>query len=210
MGGRILHIGRTAKLGAPLGDFHGERDVAHQRHRRDGGKTGIKGERQNTQHQQHFNQRGQDAVERIRDQRFRAAHAAFNVTRHAPGLPLQVKTQAQRMQMAKRLQRNRTRRPLRGLGKHQVAQFRQQRSGKAQRAIRQQQAHGHHQQSCVIAGLHIQGIDQLLEQQRHAHIGQLGPHHEQQCRQHAPFVLPQIGQQPAQGRPFGRISHIGS
>ena len=99
--GGILHIGRTAKLRAPLGQAHRERDVADQRHRRDGCKAPVKGEGQNAQHQQHLYQRGQDAVERIRHQRFGAAHTAFNVTRHAAGLALQMKAQAQAVQMAK-------------------------------------------------------------------------------------------------------------
>ena len=208
--GRVLHIRRTAELGAPLRQLDGEGDVGEQRHGRDGGKAPVKGERQNAQHQQHFDQRGQDAVERVRDQRFGAAHAALDVARHAAGLALQVEAQAQGMQVAERGQGDRTRRTLRGLGEHQIAQLGEQRGGKAQRAVGQQQARRHHQQRAGIAGAHAQGIDQLLEQQRHADVRQLGAHHEQQRGQHAPFVLPQVGQQTAQGGPFGGISHVGS
>jgi hypothetical protein len=71
--------------------------------------------------------------QRKRDQRLDAAHTAFDIARHAAGLPLQVKPQAQGVQVFERLQRNGARRTLRGLGKHQFAQFIEQRGGQAQR-----------------------------------------------------------------------------
>ena len=65
VGGRILRIRGAPELRAPLRELDGESDVAHQRHGCDGCKAPVKAHRQNAQHQQHFNQGGQDAVERI-------------------------------------------------------------------------------------------------------------------------------------------------
>ena len=90
---RLLCIGFLAKARAPFGHRDGEGDVEHQRCQRNDGKPGIKTHRQDTQHQPHFNQRGQDGVQRVRDQRFRAAHAALDIACHAAGLTLQVKAQ---------------------------------------------------------------------------------------------------------------------
>jgi hypothetical protein len=66
---------------------------------------------------------GHDAVERVRDQRMHPARAALDVARHAAGLALQVKAQAQRVQVAEHLQRDPARRALGGLGEDQLAQF---------------------------------------------------------------------------------------
>ena len=62
---KALRIRGAPELRAPLRELDGESDVAHQRHGCDGCKAPVKAHRQNAQHQQHFNQGGQDAVERI-------------------------------------------------------------------------------------------------------------------------------------------------
>ena len=107
-----------------------------------------------------------------------AACAALDVARHAAGLALQVKAQAQRVQMAEHFQRNAPRRAFGGLGKHQLTQLGEQRGREAQQAVSQQQRHRHHQHRFRIAGLEAQRIDQVFQQQRHADIGQLGAQHE--------------------------------
>jgi hypothetical protein len=111
MGRRLLGIGLFSEAGAPLRHGDREADIEHQRCQRDDGKPDVETHGQNAQHQRHFNQRGQDGVERIRDQRLGAAHAALDVARHAAGLALQMKAQAQRMQMLEGRQRNRARCP---------------------------------------------------------------------------------------------------
>ena len=201
--GRVELVGFAAELGAPLGHQHGVDDVQHQRGECDPGKPGVKLHGQHAQHQNHFNERGEHIEQRERDQRLDAAHPALDVARHATRLPLQVKAQAQRVQVLKGLQRNRARRPLRGLGKDQLAQLVEHGSGQAQRAVGHQQAHGHDQHGGRIARLEAHGIDQGLEQQGHAHVGQLGGHHEGDGSHHAPLVLPQVGQQALQGQPVG-------
>ena len=130
--------------------------------------------------------------------------AAFDVARHAAGLALQVETQAQAMQMPKNLQRNAARSALGGLGKHQVTQLGKQGGGQAQQPVGHQQRRRHHQQGRhTDAAIGVHGVDQLFEQQRHTDIGHLGAHHEGQRRDHAPLVLPQVGEQAAQRSPVG-------
>jgi len=203
---RVELVGLPAKLGPPLGDAHREEDVERQRGHRDPGKPGIELDGQNGQHQTHFDQRGHDAVERIRNQRLDAAHAALDVACHAAGLARQMKAQAQGMQVLKGLQCNGAGRALRGLGEHQLAQFGESRSRQSQAAIGQQKSHRHHQQGARIAWLQAHGVDQFLEQHGHAHIGQFGPHHESQRQQHAPLVFPEVRQKPLQGVPVTPLS----
>ena len=124
-GVQLVHA--LAELGAPLGHADGEADVEHQRKHRDTGKPNVKLDRQEREHQPHLDQRGHDAVERIRHQRMHRARAALNVARHATGLAVQVKTQAHGVQVAKHAQRDAARRALGGLRKHQIAQFGKQR-----------------------------------------------------------------------------------
>ena len=120
---RVKLVGFFAELGAPLGHQHGVGDVQRQRGDGNARKPHVKLHRQNGQHQRHLDQRGHNGIQRIRDQRFDTAYPALNVARHAAGLPLQVKAQAQGVQVLKRFQRNGARRALRGLGKHQLAQL---------------------------------------------------------------------------------------
>ena len=184
---------------APLCDAHCEEDVKTQCGQCDPSKPSIKLDSQNGEHQRHFNQGRHNAVKRIRNQRFNAAHTAFNVACHPARLAGQMETQTQGMQMLEGFKRNGARCALRGFGKNQFTQFGEGRGHEAKRAIAQQQSHRHHQNLCGVIGLEAHGIDQVFEQQGHTDIGQFGAHHEQQCRGHSPFVGEQIGQQSFQG-----------
>ena len=191
VGSRVELVHSFAKLGAPLGHGNREADVEHQRYHGDPGKPDIKLDRQQREHQRDLDQGRDDAVERVRNQRMHGAGTTLDVACHAAGLALQVKAQAQGMQMAKHLQRDAACCALGGLGENQVAQFGKQCGRQAQQAVGQQQRRWHHQQRCcqhAAGGVH--GVNQLLEQQRHTHIGHFGSNHKGQCRQHPPFVLP--------------------
>ena len=120
-GVQIVHL--LAELGAPLGHRHGEDDVDHQRGQRDPGEGRVELDRQDTQHQAHLDQGGQDAVERVRNERLHTARAALDVARHAAGLALQVEAQAQRVQMLEDLQGDAARCALGGLGEDQLTQL---------------------------------------------------------------------------------------
>ena len=121
---QLVHL--LSELRAPFGHGHREGDVKNQRNDGDAGKPDVEFDSQQAEHQRHLDQRGNDAVERIGDERMHAARAALDVARHAAGLAFQVKAQAQRMQVFKDFQRNTARRALGGLGKHQLAQLGEQ------------------------------------------------------------------------------------
>lgn len=48
---------------------------------------------------------------------------------------------------------------------------------------------------------HVHGINQLFQEQGHAHVGAFGGHHAGNGNDDAPLVLPQIGQQAGNGAP---------
>ena len=103
--GRGIHLVHAlSELRAPLGHRDGEGDVKRQRGNGDPGKPHIEFHGQQREHQRHLDQRGDDAVKRVADQRMHAACAAFDIARHATGLALQVKAQTHGMQMAEHLQ----------------------------------------------------------------------------------------------------------
>ncbi len=200
-GFQLVHL--AAELGAPLGHRDGEHDVEHQRHQRDPDVAHVELGAQQGEHEHHLDQGREDAVERVGDQRLHPARPALDVARHAAGLALQVEAQAQRVQVTEHLQRDRACGALGGLGEHQFAQLGEHAGGQAQQAVGHDQPQRHHQQRQRTAGPDGHRVHQLLEQQRHAHVGRLGRDHEGQCRDHAPLVLPEVGEQAAQRRPVG-------
>jgi hypothetical protein len=196
---QLVHL--LAELRAPLRHRDGESDVQHQRRQRDPGKGRVELRAQQREHQHHLHERGEDAVQRVADQRVHRASAAFDVACHAAGLALEVEAQAQGVQVAKDLQADAARRAFGGPGEDQLAQFGEQRSGQPQRAVGDQQAHRHHEQRGGVTGLDRQGIDQVLQQHRHADVGHLGTEQKRQRDAHPPAVAPQVRQQLGQRGP---------
>ena len=190
VGRRIKLVGLAAKLDAPFGHRHGKNHIHHQRGQGDQGKADVQLVAQHCEHQQHLDQGGHDVEKRKRHQRFNAAHAALDVAGHAAGLALQVKAQAQAVQVLKRGQRNRAGRAVGGFGEDKFPQFIEQRVGKAQGPVGHEQAHGHHQQRLGAASGHVHGINQLFQEQGHAHVGAFGGHHAGNGNDDAPLVLP--------------------
>ena len=204
VGARVELIHAATELGAPLGHADRERHINNQGDERDPGEPNVKLHCQQCEHQRQLNQRGNNAVERIRDQGMDRARATLDVAGHAAGLPLQVKAQAHAVQMPEYLQGDAARRALGRFGKHQVTQLGEQGCTQAQRGIGHQQTQGHHQQRCGCVGARCQVVDQGFEQQRHTHIGHFRPDHESQRQAHPPFVFPQIGEQALQRAPVTR------
>ena len=138
-----------------------------------------------------------DREQHVRQQGRDAARAALDVARHPAGLPLQVKAQRQRMQMAEHLQRDAPDGALGDAHEHDVAQFREQRRRQPQQAVDHQQRKRQHQDG----GLRVQGIDDALHHQRHADVGHLGGGQTGERNEHASLELQQVGKQRAQGGP---------
>ena len=191
-----------SKVRSPLRDLDREHDVKHQRKKGDHGKPSVVAVGQNGQHQHHFNQGGDNAVQGIRDQGLDAPHAPFNVPGHAPSLALQVKAQTQAVQVIKGLQGDLPGRTLRGFGKDQLSQLRKTGDRQPQQPVGQKKRKRHHQKGDALGLLGVcvghmgrHRVDQLFEHQGHAHIGQFRAHHEGQGQDHPNFVGPQVGQQ---------------
>ena len=90
------------------------------------------------------------------------------------------------VQMLEHLQRHAPDGALHDLGEHRVAQFAEQRVGQAQRAIADQQQHRQGKQRLRAA----ERVDHLLEQQRHADVGDLGGNQQGHGQQHPPAEFP--------------------
>jgi hypothetical protein len=199
VGAAVLLVHRTPEVRAPLGHRHRVGDVRRQRTERDAGKPAVELGRQQRDHQADLDQRGQDVVDEVVQQRVDGARAALDVARHAAGLALEVEAQRQRQQVLEGLQRDLARHARGHRIEQKFAQLGEQRHRHAQRPVGQQQTHRHHQQRARVAWLQVERVDQRLEHQRHPHVGQLGRDQAGQREQHAPLPLPDVGQQLADG-----------
>ena len=112
--------------------------------------------------------------------------------------------QRQRVQMAEYLERDGTHRALRHLGEQEFAQLGEQRRRKAQRAVGGKQRQWQNE-----LGRSRQAIDDLLQHQRHADIGELGRDEARQRQEDAAPVGEQIRQQRAHRAPVAPKSAIG-
>ena len=82
--------------------------------------------------------------------------------------------------------------PCVALAEHQLAQLGEERGRQAQQRRRRAAAPtGTTSTRARIAGLERQRVDQVLQQQRHADVGELGADQEGQRDQHAPAVSAQ-------------------
>ncbi len=206
VGTRIQLVHLAAEVRAPFGHHHREDDIGEQRAAGDRGEPDVVVQQEEAHHQRHLDQRRQDAVQRIRDQRLDAARAPFDVAAHAAGLAVQMKAQRQAVQMAEHLQRNLAHRALRDLGEQDLAQFGKQRGRQPQQAVGDDQPGRHCQQRARIAWGDVHRIDQPLHQHRHAEVGRLGGHQAGERQHHAPLVMPQIGKQIAHGLPVAALA----
>ena len=202
LGVHLVH--GAAKHHAPFCDQQRVHDVYDKGCEGDHRKPWAVFAEQDDRHQRDFQQCRQNIEQQKGEQKAYPARAAFNVARHAAGLPVQMKAQAEAVQMGKHLQRNPPDRTLRDLGKYRVAQLAKQRAEQAQQAIGN---HQHHRQGqCRLRMIHR--IDNFLQRQRHRHVGELGQHQQRDGQRNAPLEFKQIGQQRAYGVPLGAFGRI--
>ena len=148
-------------------------------------------------HEADLDQRGQDREQREADQRGDAARPALDVAREAAGLPREVKAQAERMQVPEHLERDRPHRALGDLREQELAQLGEERRRQPQRPVRDQQRKRHDQQRRFA----VEAVDDLLQQQRDADVGDLRHHEARERRSHPPAVGPEVRQQAADRAP---------
>jgi hypothetical protein len=143
-----------------------------------------------------LDQRRQDRVQRIADQRADRARAAFDVAREAAGLAVQMKAQAERMQVLEDLQCDGAHRALGDAGEKDLAQLGEQHGGKAQRAVGRQQAQRYQQHRLLqLAARQREAVDDVLEHHWHRDTGYLRQQQAGQREDNSSLPGPQVGQQ---------------
>ena len=193
VGRRIVFIDGAPDVDAPVADLDREHDVGEQRDERDQHVADVVFDEQDAEHEADFDQGRQDRIERVGNQAGDRARTAFDVARDAAGLALEVKAQAQRMQVAEHFERNLAHGALGNARKEDFAQFGEHRRGETQQAVQRQEQGG--QGERLLAG--GKPVDHLLENHGHADIGDLGADQAAECREHAQAIAPEIGEQCA-------------
>ena len=135
VGLRVLLVHRPAEGGAPFGHGHREADVDEQRAEGDRREPAVELGRQQDDHHRDLDQRRQDVVDRVVEQRLDRARAALDVARDAAGLALEVEAQAELQQVLEGLERDAPRDPRRDRIEEELAQLGEQRDRDAQRAV---------------------------------------------------------------------------
>ena len=107
------------------------------------------------------------------------------------------------MEVAKDFQRNLPDCPLSHPGKKNLAEFGEQRIGKAQHPVEDQE-HDGEGEHLLRAG---QAVNHILEDNGDADVGYLRRNQATECGEYAKFVLPEVRQQGAQGQPHMHVSN---
>jgi hypothetical protein len=102
-----------------------------------------------------------------------------------------------------RLERDAPRDPRRDRIEQELAQLGEERDRDAQRAVGEQDRDRDDQRRARIAGLERERVDQVLEDQRHADVGELGRDQAGERDEHAPAPGPDVGQQLGERAPVG-------
>ena len=198
VGLRVELVGAPADVHAPLGDQHGERDVDRHGAEGDRGKAPVELAEQHRRDQREFEDHRQDREQQVRKQRRDAARAALDVARHPAGLALEVKAQRQAVQVPEHAERHAPDGALRDAHEHHVAQLGEQRGREAQAAVDGEQRDRHRDDR----GPRVEPVHDLLHNEGHRHVRQLGGDQAGERRRYPPLVFQQIGQQDAQRAPF--------
>ena len=85
------------------------------------------------------------------------------------------------------------------LGEHGIARLAEQGGTQAQQAIGEEQEQRQHQHGVVAD---VEGVDDVLQHQRHRHVGDLGHDQQAEGEQHPAPVFPQIREQLEYRAPF--------
>jgi len=198
VGLRVQRIHLMTVLHAPVGDGEGKGDIDRHGDEGDDGKPRVVLHQQHRGDQRHLDQRRQDVEQHVVEQRGRGAGTALQVAGDGAGLALQVKAQTEGVQVLEKGDRQPAHDAVAHAGEHHVAQFVEGRTAQAQHAVGEQQDHGQGQLA-QTRGVEI--VDDLLQRQRHADIGEFGQDQEQHRQRRTATVGPEVGQQEADGLP---------
>ena len=117
-----------------------------------------------------------------------------------------MKTQRQRVQVAKGLQSDRAHRALGDLGEQVFTQLGERGGRQAQNSIGKEQRN--RQDQHLSRGRKRQAVDDALEYQRHADVGQLGRDQAGECEHHSAPIGKEVRQERAHRLPIAAESAI--
>ncbi len=197
--GRFRLIGLTNKGQPPFGGKNGESHIGHHRYRHDQCEPGIVIPQQQPDHHADFQQGGQNVEHHETQQKADAVGAPLNITGQPAGAAIEMKIQIQGMQMPKYLQTDSPHGPLGNTTEQGVAQLTEQDIGETHHPIGQQQTQRQGNQLTGVVG--IQPVNDVLENKRQPHAGQLGQHQADHRQGNAGTEFQQIGKQGFQHRP---------
>ena len=184
-GVELVH--RAPEPGSPLGDRDRERDVEQQRADGYADEPGIVAGDQDSRDEPDLEQRRQDREQGKANERRDAARAALDVTGKAARLSREMKAQRQSVQVAEYLKRDGAHGALRHLGEKEFAQLGEHGRGQAHRAVGGEQRQRQNQ-----LRRSRQAVDDLLQHQRHAHVGELGCDQAREREEHAALVRQKV------------------
>ena len=183
---RIEFVRVTPDVHAPFGDRYREYKIDRDRGEGNCGEAPVELGEQDESDQTEFEDYRDDRKQHVREQRADTARAALDIARYAAGLALEVKAQAQAVQMPEYGQRDTPDRALRHAHEHHVAQFGEQRRRQAQRPVGDEQRERQHQHRLR----RVQPVDYLFQYQRHADVGELGGDEKDERDDYPAFKLP--------------------
>ena len=195
---RVQLVRLPPDVRAPFGDPDGERDVDHDRTESHRHEAPVEARKKHDCHQRELEHDRDDREQHVGEQRRDAARAALDVARDAAGLAFEMKAQRERVQMAKDVERDAPHRPLRDAHEHEVAQLGEKRGGKPQQPVGGEQRE--RQREHRLGGR--ERVDDFLQHERHADVGELRGHQEHERDHDAPLVFPHVRQEHRDDPPF--------
>ena len=189
LGVQPVHL--MAVIHAPLG--HGEGKEGVEGHGAEGhqGKGQFVAGQQDGPHQAELHQDRQDAEGQVVEDGADRARPPFQIPADGSALALQVIAQGQPMQMLQHPGREPAHGPVTDPREDDVAQLVEEGGGQFEQAIGQQQTDGQYQ---GLGLARLEGIDDVLQHQRHPHVRHLRQHQAGEGQEGPTAELPQIGQ----------------
>ncbi len=202
----VVH--RAADARAPGGEAHGEAGVAHHRGKRDRGEAPVEQAPDDRGDQQQLDHRRHHVEHRETQHRLDALRAAIDRTGQRTGLAVEMKAQAERVQMLEGAPRGGADGALLHLGEQRIAQLAERGGADAQQAVADHQPQRDGEQGRVV--LRRQRIDDAAVDHRHSDGRELGEqqqaHRENDAGPGAGVALgPEIRQQRANRRHAGTL-----
>ena len=206
IGPRVELVHGPPESGSPFGDRDRVDDVDDECAQGDADEPDVVAGEQDHRHQRDLHQRGQYREQREADERRDAARAALHVAGEPSGLAREMETQGQSVQVTEHPQRDGAHRALRHLGEQEFAQLGESGRRQAHRPVGDKQGQRQHQ--CLRSG-HGQAIDDFLEHQRHADVGELSGEQTTEREKDPALVGGEVRQQRADGAPVAPVRAIG-